>query len=324
MAALKLPTPKRIQMIAAAVLFVLLAGCDSVEERAQRHYEKALELIERGQAGKAIIELRNAIDLNDQFAPARFEIAKLHEMERNISGAIGNYLKAIEINPHHVEARIRAANIFIMANELERAESNLDQAFKLDPDNPDLLLSRGLLQQRKGNFEAAEQDARAALRHSPAEPRAAMIIASNQQRNGDLEGALQTIERFLEVNTRDIALNVLKINVLDALGETAELTEHLRKMKRLYPDSLEIRRILSKWYLSEEMYAEAEVELRKLQELQPGNMQPVRNLVQFITETKGKDAATRELVRQVEASERFDSRFPLQVMLAELYYNDGR
>ncbi|HKK30705.1 MAG TPA: hypothetical protein VKA18_09980, partial [Alphaproteobacteria bacterium] len=114
MAALKLPTPKRIQMIAAALLFVLLAGCDSVEERAQRHYEKALELIERGQAGKAIIELRNAIDLNDQFAPARFEIAKLHEMERNISGAIGNYLKAIEINPHHVEARIRAANIFIM------------------------------------------------------------------------------------------------------------------------------------------------------------------------------------------------------------------
>ena len=60
-----------IAFAAALSGFLVLAACESSEERAEKHFQAALELIEEGDADRAIIELRNVFQLDGTHREAR-------------------------------------------------------------------------------------------------------------------------------------------------------------------------------------------------------------------------------------------------------------
>ena len=67
-----------------------LAACDSAEERVAQHFERGLELVEEGAPEKAALEFRNALEVDENFIPARFELAKILLAEGNAQEIRGN------------------------------------------------------------------------------------------------------------------------------------------------------------------------------------------------------------------------------------------
>jgi Tfp pilus assembly protein PilF len=65
----------RRRPLVALLLALALAACDTAAERAERHYQRALELIAAGDPDRASIELRNVFRLNDRHGPARLAYA---------------------------------------------------------------------------------------------------------------------------------------------------------------------------------------------------------------------------------------------------------
>lgn len=302
---------------------IFLTACDSVEERAQRHYDRAIELLAAGEPEKAALEFRNAVELNQEFNKARLELAKLQEGERRFSAALQNYSKIIEIDPNHIGALVRSANILIVAGHVERAMDSMEHAYRLAPDDLNVLLTRSLGYLRLGNYEEAVKFAEEALTLAPAEPKVGLVLASDHFRRGEYKEAESVIDRFLEVNPRDVSLNILRIRVLEQLGESEKLSAHLRNMTRLYPNSLEVRRVLARWYISQEDMANAEAQLRKLRDIQPDSDESLRNLIQFISDTRGEQAAREEMQIQIAKADSDEQRVPLKVMLAEMDYTAG-
>jgi cellulose synthase operon protein C len=307
----------------AVALLVSLAACDSAEERAKQHYENGIRLVQEHQPDKALIEFRNATQMDPAMAQAYFEMAKVFESQRVVVKALNNYLKTIEIDPNHVEALTRAGNIMIAANHVDEAEPRIDAAYQLAPNNVDVLIARALISLRRGDLDAAVAGANKVLELAPANPKAGLILATERYQRNDPKAALQIIDRFLEVNSTDVSLNVFKIQVLAKLADRERLAAHLRHMTELYPNSLEVRRLLARWYLSEKMYAEGEAELRKLLELEPTSMPAVRNLIQFIADTKGEAAAEEEIATQVSRTTIPQQKIALQAMLADIKYKNG-
>ena len=87
----------RGNLVRAALLFCVFAvvGCESSDERAQKHLEKGLALIEQGNPVQAILELRNALKLNKDLPEAHMAIASIRQSESNLQSAVGHYLKVI-------------------------------------------------------------------------------------------------------------------------------------------------------------------------------------------------------------------------------------
>ena len=78
---------RRTPLVAATSAALLLAACESVEDKVTRHLDLGLELVEAGELGKAMLEFRSALQLDENLAPAYFEIAKIQEERGNARSA---------------------------------------------------------------------------------------------------------------------------------------------------------------------------------------------------------------------------------------------
>jgi cellulose synthase operon protein C len=87
--------------VAAASLsaLLLLSACDSAEERAETHYNSAVELIAAGDVDRAIVELRNVFQLNSLHLPARRLYAATMLERGNMREALGSYTLVSEQDP---------------------------------------------------------------------------------------------------------------------------------------------------------------------------------------------------------------------------------
>ena len=75
--------------ILALSLSFFLTACDTAEERAQKHFEKALVLLEEGDVDRAIVEFRNVFKLNGHHKDARISYAQVQEDRGNLQEAYG-------------------------------------------------------------------------------------------------------------------------------------------------------------------------------------------------------------------------------------------
>ena len=118
----------------AGALF--LAACDSAEERAEKHYENAIALIEEGDVDRAIVELRNVFQLDGGHVEARRTMADLQIEKGNRRAAYRQYLILAERDPEDVESRIELSEMAFGFQRWDELDRHGDQVETLAPDEP--------------------------------------------------------------------------------------------------------------------------------------------------------------------------------------------
>ena len=311
--------------IAALMVVVLaLAGCDSAKERVAKHQSQGMALLEQGEPQKAALEFRNALQIDENFVPARFELAKILLAEGNYQGAVANFQKVVELDPAHVQARLQLANIMLLAGQFDEALTQADAAYKAASDNADVLITRATAHYRLKHTDQALADAKHALELRPKDPKAELLLASERLDAGDSDAALKLADQFLADNPKDLPLNVMKVKILAQRKDDAALGAHLEKIVGIFPDNVNLRQLLASWYYRNGRMDEVEHELRAIRELKPDDIESAQNLVRFLVQTKGQDAGRAELVDEIsDARERKAPVFPLQSLLAEFDYQLG-
>jgi len=103
-------------LVLCAALFFLIA-CDSAEERAEKHYQAALEYLEEGDNARASIEFRNVFKLNGKHKEARLAYAAMRYAEGNVTEAYGQYLRLVEQYPDNLEGRRALAQMATLGSD---------------------------------------------------------------------------------------------------------------------------------------------------------------------------------------------------------------
>ena len=295
-----------------------LAACDSAEERVTQHYTRGLELLEEGTPEKAALEFRNALEIDEAFIPARFEFAKILLAQGNTQAAFGNFQRVVELDPAHAQARLQLANILLLAGQFEEALTQADAASKAAPNDPEILVARAVAHYRLGNVEQALADANQVLVLRPGDPQAQLLLVSAKMAGGDPAAALALADRSLVDNPADLPLNLMKLQILSAQGADDAFGAHLEKLVGLHPENTSLHQLLASWYARKDRPEDVERELRKIQDLQPDDIATAQNLVRFLMQTQGEEAARAELVAQIEAAgQRGTRQFPFQALLAD-------
>ena len=105
---------RRSRVFANALLVtaaLALAACESSDERAQGHLEKALALLEDDNKVEAELELPNALKFNKNLPRAHQELGEIYLGQGTAQTAVGHFLRVIELDETAVDARIRLGQI---------------------------------------------------------------------------------------------------------------------------------------------------------------------------------------------------------------------
>lgn len=303
--------------------FIALAGCDSPEERVQKHFERGVELAAANDSDRAMVELRNALKINPSHAPARFEIARLFESRGEMQAAADNYRAAAEFDPNHVEARIRLAQILSLGGAPDLALDWIRQATALAPQNAEALSIEAAILYRRDETAAALDLAQRAVAIDPAAFGANAVLIGQQVRDGDPKGAVARLDALIANAPRDRALLLLKAQVLAAADDQPALGAHLIHLVEVFPDDIPLRRELASWHARQGDIDASAAQLRAIAAARPDDPQPALDVARLLGGARGAAAARAELDTLLAAADSETKRIAYTVALADLDYAAG-
>lgn len=313
----------RLSLSGAALIAVLaLTACESPEERAESHYQRAVALLAEGQPDRAAIELRNSLQANASHVGARYEYAQVLRRQGDVQGAIGQFLRLVETDPDHASAHIALAELALEVRDVPGVERHAQRAYELAPDDPDARALKASLEFRRGESEAAIEMAQGVLADQPDNVAAHLVLIADRLAANDLDGALARADAAIEVVPDSEDLHLARLAALGQEDETdPAVGEQLAHMTELFPDNEGLRRVLLQWYLRQGDQAAALRVLRETAERDPASPEGYLTVAQFLLEVEGPDAARAELERLIASQA--DAR-PYRRALAQLDFAQGR
>ena len=312
--------PALIGLFSALAAFVL-AGCDSADERAQKYYEHGVELLDQGDPVKASLEFRNALKLKKEYVPALFSLGQAEQRQGHIDRAGQLYYSVTQLAPDHVEARIALANILLFAGKLDDAQKYVDEAYALAASDARVLALKAAISLKLNNRGDAVRFANDALKADPNNLDALMVLAAERILASDPNAALALLDKAPEADSNNVGLQMFKMKVLDSLGNEGGVEEVFKQLVEQHPKEASLHYGLARWYAAKGRIADAEAVLRQYADDNPDDTQAALNLVAFVKEHKGNDAARQELKTLINKGG--SGAFDFQQALAGISYEEG-
>ncbi len=296
-----------IPLLFCAVL--ALAGCESSEERAERHFQAALALLETGDTERALVELRNVIKFDNDHDEGRLVFARVLAEQGDMEQAISQYLRVAEQQPDLLEARVAVTRMALQQNAWEQAERHGRAAKDLDPEDAEVIFLNALLDYRAALLagdEAQMQDAvtvvQQKLVNEPDDRLAWRLTVDHALTQGDLDHALREIDNALVHLPDDFELNLARLQLQMEQQDMPAIGATLQDMVVRFPDDQQARNMLLAWYQEQGEIQKAEAFLRQLADAPDAGVDPNLQVVNFLRSTQGNSAARSELQRLISAN----------------------
>lgn len=310
----------------ALTVSLVLAGCKSAEERAEEHYQSGIALLEQGDVDRAIVELRNVFQLNGSHKEARRLLAMTLIDQDNMRGAYGQLLRLVEQYPDDLEARILLGEIAFEQNNWEEVERHGALAQKTAPEDARVKALSLARQYRAAALEDNDPDRRKVARQAETAQadlpdnvilRNLMIDAA--LREGDYDKALSDIDWMLERRPDSELYWGQRLNVLVQQGNIDGLEAQLLDLITRFPENDDYKRDLIRLFLARNAPEKAEEYLRD-RVAQTGEPGARVDLIRFVSEVRGRDAARAEIEIAIAEAE---DKSTFQVMAAGMDFEDG-
>ncbi|EKD37746.1 MAG: hypothetical protein ACD_75C01012G0001 [uncultured bacterium] len=278
-------------------LFFTLSACSTPEEKKEKHYLRALEYIKIADEKAAILELKNAIQLDAKYADARYQLGMLYLKNSDPKAAFGELQRAFSLDPKNVDAGVKVAEFYLLSQNKAESRKYVEQVLSTNPDYPDGLALIANLELIDGNFQKAEEAIDKAIKLAPANDklyniRGRILSAQNKWEEGEkaFNKAIElnpesfanyrtllmyyeqrqdeaAMQKLLDIMTPkfpdDPQLHLLYAGLYQKKGELDKAEQALLKAIELKKDAIPFRLMLSDFYKNQRQYDKAEDSLKK-------------------------------------------------------------
>ncbi|MGR8918711.1 MAG: XrtA/PEP-CTERM system TPR-repeat protein PrsT [Gammaproteobacteria bacterium] len=187
-----------------------------------------------------------ALELDDNFHPARINLARMAIAEGDDEAGRRQFEAIIERDDHHPFALLGLAALALKADELDEAERLWLLARENNPDAvaPRLLLAKHY--RAKGNRALAQTAIREAYELAPYAARVQGEYAVIMLEAGEFEEALEAAEALVERQPESVRGLELLAQVQNQLGDAEGLTATLERVAAIAPDAVNARVLLGR------------------------------------------------------------------------------
>src|ERR1700733_3415289 len=115
---------------AKRAVVVLIFGCSAMgacrkqPDIAKREYVRSGDrYAAQKQYQEAVIQYRNAVQLDPMFGDARLKLAETYEQLGDVGNASGEYVRAADLLSSNADVQVKAANFLLLARQFDDAKA---------------------------------------------------------------------------------------------------------------------------------------------------------------------------------------------------------
>ncbi len=247
-------------------------GCASKEEKKAKHFEKAKEYIAKNELKKAVIELKNVVQLDPKDDAAYVELGEAYLKLKEPREAFQSYTRAVSANPENLKAQLKLGQMLLLGRQTDEAKKKADLILAKTPDNVEAL----------------------------------SLLSGVQVQERDLDGAIRTLEKAASLNPNHFNTQLSLGRLLLLKGEPAKAEEAYLKAIALDPASGVPYIELSRIYAGKGDLDKAEAELKKMIQAAGSSYETLHVLALFYESTKKFELAESTYLKAVEAAPQGD------------------
>lgn len=270
--------PLRSKPILIALAMAIFATAGGVayfflsRQSPSEHRDQAAKLLKNNDIQGALIEYKNAIQMEPGNGAFRFDLGMLHYARGQMADAEKEFKSTI--NDLAVpQARIMLARVLLQINQPKRV---LDEVFPVDGGNArinaEIHALRAWAQLTLGDTPAYEKSISAADALDPDNPATLGVRALAALRQGQVEPAREHLEKALAKAPLDDELLLLKGGLLTKQRLYPEAIATYVKATQASPHSLRARLALAALYLQGRDLKNSEAELKSARRITPNNL----------------------------------------------------
>lgn len=307
-----------------------LSACKTSEETAEDYYQSGIALLAQGDEDRALIEFRNVFKYNGMHQQARKTYADILYKRGQTKEAYSQYLRLIEQYPNTVEVRQILAEIAFDIGNWDEVERHGGEAVRLAPQDPRSQAISLAIEYRKAvidrdtakQAELAERGLKL-IETQPSNLMVRRIVVDQEMSSSDPARALPQIEAALKIAPKNGQFHAMKLKLLGQIGDMKGIGAELKVMVGLYPDNVELKQSLIRWFMAQKDIDGAEGFLRS----EAGDIRGPSDghvaLVQFLDRTRGRAVARAELGKLIEANKGTPNDDLYSSFLATMDFEDG-
>ena len=169
---------------------------------------------------KVLHPIRSLVEKEQKKFDTKFNVARLHERNGNLSEAVKLYSQLLESKPQSVAVCNRLGVVCTRMSKHDDANKAFTKALELEPENVELLTDFGYSLYMRGDLSRAEVQLRKALQGDPLNERATNNLGIVKGQQGEFEESLQLFGRV--VTPAEAHSNLGFIHVQRGEGKLAE------------------------------------------------------------------------------------------------------
>lgn len=306
--------------VALAALTLVAAGCSKDPNVAkQEHFESGERYAAEGKYGEAIIEYRNAVQLDPQFGRARYRLADAYSQTGDLQAAFGEYVRAADLLDEP-EVQLRAGNFLLLAGRHEDAKARAERVLAGEPQNAAAHVLRANSLAGLKDFPGAVDQMEKAIESDPGRGLSYASLGTFELLRGNRADAEAAYRKAIESDPRSAMAHMALGNYRLALNEPQEAERAFTKAVELEPTNTLALRSLAALYLTAQQPAKAEPLLRRIVD-QTRDLRTRLILADIYVAMEQPGRAEQELEAIVKEKEAFSSA---KLRLAALDYMGGR
>jgi len=173
----------------------------SPADRAENHFRRAAQLLERGRVVDAQDALRAALEADHAHQPARQTLVALYIEQGRIEDARRHLQEGLAFNPAYAPFAVALARIHVDRGDFAAALAVLEQAAAAGRGNPDFHTLHGAVLQRLGRHGPAADAYRLALGSAPQSGASWVGLGISLEAQGNLPEAAEAFRRGVASGT---------------------------------------------------------------------------------------------------------------------------
>ena len=226
--------------------------------RKQRYFDSGNQSFAEGKYQHAIIEYRNAVDIDGSFGEARKRLAEAYARIGDAPRAFEQYVRAADLLPNDVQLQLTAGAYLLATRKPEDALARADLALRLEPDNIQAHLLRGNALAGLTSFDDALKAIEEAIRLDPGRGTTFTHLGRVEFARGRRNEAESAFKRAVELAPKSVDAHLALANFYWAVGNAKETEAVLVAALAVEPDNGQANRAMAAFTIAAGRYRDAE------------------------------------------------------------------
>jgi putative PEP-CTERM system TPR-repeat lipoprotein len=231
------------------VLTLMAAACSRDPEALKKqHVASGDAYMAQQKYAEAILEYRNATQLDPMFGEARHKLATAYINAGERVRALGEAVRAADLMPQDADVQLQATNLLILSGRFPDAQDRVQKLLKLEPHNVRATIALGNALAGLRDLDGALSQLEEAIRLDPSRVGTYTNLATLQLGSGKLKEAEETYRKAVAKAPQHIPSVLALTQFYWLTGRVADAEAQLNEALKVAPRDSTVNRFAAAFY----------------------------------------------------------------------------